>query len=347
MNFAMWKKALNVIPDVSKAEWDQLDVISKWLISTRAAVLIMTFISAALAGLFAWRDGAFTLLPWLALTLGLIFAHASNNIFNDFTDFVRGVDKDNYFRTIYGAQPVASGLMTKRQHLTYFAVTGLLALAFGLYLIFVNANDPVVWILLGLGAFFVLFYTWPLKYIALGEIAVLLVWGPLMIGGGYYVLAHQWNWNVVIASLPYVLGVTTVIFGKHIDKFMIDQAKKIYTLPVVIGEKAARYGVLAMMILPYVFTLYLVAVKFFTPVMLIVFFALPTLRQILPAFQKPKPETRPADFPDGQGGWPLYFAPMAFWNNRSFGMYFMLGVLIDVLLRVVPFTAQLITKFWG
>ena len=39
MNFAMWRKALNVIPEVSKSEWDRLDVISKWLISTRAAVL--------------------------------------------------------------------------------------------------------------------------------------------------------------------------------------------------------------------------------------------------------------------------------------------------------------------
>jgi 1,4-dihydroxy-2-naphthoate polyprenyltransferase len=334
MNFAMWKKALNVIPEVSKEEWDRLDVISKWLISTRAAVLIMTFISAALAGLFAWRDHAFALIPWLALTLGLILAHASNNIFNDFTDFVRGVDKDNYFRTIYGAQPVASGLMTKRQHLTYFAVTGLLALAFGLYLLFINAGDPVIWILLAMGAFFVLFYTWPLKYIALGEVAVLVVWGPLMIGGGYYVLTHNWNWYVVLASLPYVFGVTTVIFGKHVDKYLIDKAKKIYTLPVVIGEKAARYAVLAMMILPYFFTAYLIAIKFFTPVMSIVVFAIPTLRQLLPAFLKPKPESRPADFPDGQGGWPLYFAPMAFWNNRKFGSLFMLGLLVDVLLRI-------------
>jgi 1,4-dihydroxy-2-naphthoate octaprenyltransferase len=144
----MWRKALNVIPEVSKSEWDQLDVISKWLISTRAAVLIMTFISAALAGLFAWRDNSFSFLPWLALTLGLILAHASNNIFNDYTDFVRGVDKDNYFRTIYGAQPIASGLMTPRQHLTYFAVTGLLALTAGLYLIFINAKIRI-WMLLG------------------------------------------------------------------------------------------------------------------------------------------------------------------------------------------------------
>jgi 1,4-dihydroxy-2-naphthoate octaprenyltransferase len=342
MNFAMWRKALNVIPEVSKAEWDELDVISKWLISTRAAVLIMTFISAALAGLFAWRDGSFNFVPWLMLTLGLILAHASNNIFNDYTDFVRGVDKDNYFRTIYGAQPIASGLMTKRQHLTYFAVTGLLALAAGLYLIFINASDPTIWILLGAGAFFVLFYTWPLKYIALGEIAVLLVWGPLMIGGGYYVLAHTWRWEVVIASLPYVLGVTTVIFGKHIDKFNIDKAKKIFTLPVVIGEKAARYSVLAMMILPYLFTFYLIATKFFTPVMLIVLFALPTLKQLYPAFLKPKPETCPEGFPAGQGGWPLFFAPLSFQNNRKFGSLFMFGLLIDVALRLIPLTQN----FW-
>ena len=294
----------------------------------------MTFISAALAGLFAFRDGAFQWGPWLALVFGLVMAHASNNIFNDFTDYVRGVDKDNYYRTMYGAQPIASGLMTKRQHLTYFAVTALLALAAGLYLIFINANDPVVWALLAAGMFFVLFYTWPLKGLALGELAVLLVWGPLMIGGGYYVLAHKWDWNVVLASTPYVLGVTTVIFGKHIDKISVDRAKGIHTLPVVIGEKTARMINLAMMILPYFVTAYLIWVRFFTPVMAIVLLALPTLMKVYPALLKPKPAERPVDFPDGQGGWPLYFAPMGFWNNRSFGGLFMLGLLIDVLLRV-------------
>jgi 1,4-dihydroxy-2-naphthoate octaprenyltransferase len=334
MNFAMWRKALQVIPEVSKDEWDRLDLISRWLISTRAAVLIMTFISAALGGLFAWRDGAFSLGPWLALTFGLILAHASNNIFNDYTDFVRGVDKDNYYRTMYGAQPIASGLMTRRQHLTYFAVTALLAFLAGLYLVAVNGNDPVIWLLLGSGMFFVLFYTWPLKGIALGELAVFLVWGPLMIGGGYKVLAHPRDRNVVLASTPYVLGVTTVIFGKHIDKIAVDKAKGIHTLPVLIGEKAARYAVLTMMVLPYLVTLYLILIKFFTPVMAIVFFALPTFLKVYPAFLKPKPAERPADFPAGQGGWPLYFAPMGFWNNRSFGSLFMLGLLVDVLLRI-------------
>ena len=342
MNISMWKKALQVIPAVTKDEWNALDFVSKWLISTRAAVLVMTFISAALAGLFALRDGKFNLVSWLALALGLILAHATNNLFNDYTDFVRGVDQDNYFRTMYGPQPVANGLITKRQLLTYTAGTGLIAFLFGLYLIAINAWDPIIWVLLGLGMFFVLFYTWPLKYIAMGEIAVLLVWGPLMIGGGYYALAHHWDWNVVWASVPYVLGVTTVIFGKHIDKIDVDKAKHIHTLPVLFGEKASRYMVIGMMILPYILTVALIATKYFTPVMLIVFLALPALRQVFPAFLIPRPATRPEGFPDGQGGWPLYFAPLAFGNNRSFGGLFMLGLLFDVLLRVLPATAS----FW-
>ena len=32
MNFSMWKRALTVIPEVSKEEWKKLDIISKWLI---------------------------------------------------------------------------------------------------------------------------------------------------------------------------------------------------------------------------------------------------------------------------------------------------------------------------
>ena len=148
MNFQMWRKALQVIPHVSKTEWEDLDVISKWLIATRAAVLIMTFLSGVLAGLFAWHDNkTINLGDWLILIIGLILAHASNNLFNDFTDYVRGVDKDNYYRTMYGPQPVADGLMTKLQHLTYFMVTGILAVMCGGYLLQVNRGDPTIWIL--------------------------------------------------------------------------------------------------------------------------------------------------------------------------------------------------------
>ena len=272
MNVGMWVKALQIIPKIDKAEWDRLDIISRWLISTRAAVLIMTFVSATIAGILAFGAGKFNLLYYLLLVIGLVFAHATNNLLNDLTDYDRGVDRDNYFRTQYGPQALEQGLMTRRELLTYAAVTGLIALAAGAYLVWLHGWLALA--LLAAGAFFVLFYTWPLKYIGLGEIAVILVWGPLMIGGGYFVITGQWDWNVALAGLPYALGPTTVIFGKHIDKLREDKAKGIHTLPVIIGEKAARYTVMAMMALQYLLVIALVITGFFTPAMLIVLLAL-------------------------------------------------------------------------
>lgn len=328
MNISMWRKALRVIPHVSKEEWQKLDIISKWLISTRAAVLVMTFLSGAIAGILAAADGRFDFIKWLLVTLGLILAHATNNLLNDYTDYMKGVDQDNYYRSQYGPQPLVHGLMTKRELLTYAAVTGLIAVACGAVLI--GLRGGLTLLFMALGAFFVLFYTWPLKYIALGELAVLIVWGPLMIGGGYYVITGEWSWNVVIASLPYALGVTGVIFGKHIDKYEMDKERRIHTLPVVIGEKPARITLLGMLILQYIFVAYLIVIQFFTPVLVIVIGALRTLRRIWPMFKGPKPAEKPEGFPDV---WPNYFVAAAFVHNREFGMLFLLGLIADTLLK--------------
>ena len=330
MNPAMWLKALQVIPHVSKEEWQKLDIIARWLIATRAAVLIMTFLSAAFAGIFAFRAGEFNWLRWILLAFGLILAHATNNLLNDYTDYSRGVDQDNYYRAQYGPQPLVHGLLTKRQLLTYAAITGLAALACGIPLALMTGWWTVL--LLGLGVFFVLFYTWPLKYIALGEITVLLVWGPLMIGGGYYAITGSWDWSVVIASLPYALGVTGVIFGKHIDKYDADKARRIYTLPVVIGEKPARVILVGMLILQYVFTFYLIVTGFFSWVMAAVLLALPSFRRIFPMFRAPKPPEKPDNFPDV---WPNYFVAAAFLHNRSFGIWFLLGLIADSVIKLV------------
>ncbi len=332
MNTAMWRKALQVIPRISKAEWDSLDVISKWLISTRAAVLIMTFLSAAIAGILAYQHGQFNFVLWLLLALGLILAHATNNLVNDFTDHIKGVDKDNYYRAQYGPQPLEHGLMSKTQLLTYAAVTGLLALAAGAVLVWLRG--PLALVLLGLGVVFVLFYTYPLKYIAMGELTVLVVWGPLMIGGGYFVITGVWDWNVVIASLPYAFGVTTVIFGKHIDKVASDKVKGIHTLPVLLGEGLARAVLIGLTALQYLSVIYLVVIGFFTPILLIVLFALPTFYQAYTSmYHAPKPEERPQDYPED--AWPLWFVATAFYHNRRFGLLYLLGLILNVVLLTI------------
>ena len=329
MNVSMWAKAVNVIPRVTKEEWNGLDVISRWLIATRSAVLVMTFISAAIAGLLAARDGQFHLLPWLLVTVGLLFAHATNNLVNDFTDHLKGVDKDNYFRAQYGPQPLEHGLMTRNQVLLYIAVTGLIALAAGVVLVGMRGEATLA--LLGIGIFFVLFYTWPLKYIGMGEVAVILVWGPLMVGGGYYVITGQISTPVVLASLPVALAATTVLFGKHIDKLQADAAKGIRTMPVLLGEQQARYATIVMLTLQYVLVAWLILSGYLSWLLLTVALALPWYVRALRVFRQPRPAGPPPEYPPNI--WPLWYAALAFQHTRRFGSLFLLGLAADVVAR--------------
>jgi 1,4-dihydroxy-2-naphthoate polyprenyltransferase len=330
MNVSMWLKSLQVIPRLDKAEWKKLDLIARWLIATRAAVLIMTFISATIPAFLAIRAGQFDLGRYLLLVVGLLFAHATNNLLNDYTDYKRGVDKDNYFRTQYGPQPLESGLMTERELLTYAAITGLIAVAAGLPLVIYGGVTALL--LMAAGVVFVLFYTWPLKYIGLGEIAVLLIWGPLMVGGGYFVITGHWDWNVVLASLPYALGPTTVIFGKHIDKLPQDLAKGIHTLPVLLGEKTARMVALGMIVLQYVLVIVLILTGYFTPLMLVALIGLKNVPSVWKMFLKPKPAERPADYP--ADAWPLWFSAAAFLQNRLYGLMLLLGLILSLFVRI-------------
>ena len=92
------------------------------------------------------------------------------------------------------------------------------------------------------GLFISVFYVAPplkLKHHGLGEPGVFVVWGPLMIGGTYYVTAGtlpSWMW---LASIPYAIVVTTVLIGKHVDKYEQDRARGIHTLPVLLGRAAS------------------------------------------------------------------------------------------------------------
>ena len=329
MQVRTWGRALITIQRVDRAGWERLDLVSRWLIAARASVLVLTFISVAIAGLLAIRAGRFDPVLWVLTALALVLAHATNNLLNDLTDHLKGVDKNNYFRAIYGPHALEHQLLSVRGLLAYAAPSGLIAIAIGAYV--VSMRGPVALALLLAGAFFVLFYTWPLKYIGLGEIAVILVWGPLMIGGTYFVVTGLWDWDVVLVGLPYALGATTVIFGKHIDKLDDDRVRGIHTLPVLVGERVARCTLGAMIVLMYAIVVYLVVIGFVSPVVLVVFLAAPRARAALVLYAKQRPRERPEHWPAFV--WPLYFVRAAFAHNRRFGMLFLGGLAADVVIR--------------
>ena len=324
----LWLRALYTIPRVDLA---QVDPVSRWLILSRASVVVMTAISAVIGGLLAIRDDVFDAPLLVLVALGLVLAHTGSNLVNDFWDFQHGIDTPDSPRTNYGPHPLAGQQRDFHEFLLVTALILGLAAAIGIYL--TVASGPEVLIFALSGAAVLLFYSGgplPLKYFGLGEIAVFIVWGPLMIGGTYYVMAEHLPLWVVLGSVPYGLGVTSVLFGKHLDKLAFDTSKGIRTLPVVLGEALARRVTQALCVLMYLSTVALAAWQEM-PGLLLVFGTLPLLLLVLRFYNRPKPQ----EPPEGYRGWPLWFVGAAFIHNRRFGLLFVSGLVLQLAAEAV------------
>lgn len=337
INFAMWRKASwELIKMDDKKEWDALDVISKWLIATRSAVTAVTVYSCIIAGFLAWRDGYFSWLPWIILTIGLFIAHGTNNLLNDYTDFSRGIDNDNYFRTQYGVHPLVQNFWPKSKQIQWFIVSGVLATLSGVFALFYTSFNPYIIGVFAFGALVLLAYTYPFKYWGLGELAIFLIWGPIMIGSVYIVLAlgnggDMSNvFKVALAGVPFGLSVASINIGKHIDKLDDDKKKGVGTFPVRVGQTVARYVDILSIVLAYGVIIYLVATGYFSTLMLIVVFAGQRAMYAIFALSKPRPQGPPKGF---EAFWPTWFSGFCFYHNRMFGGLFIVGILLDTIAR--------------
>jgi 1,4-dihydroxy-2-naphthoate polyprenyltransferase len=330
-----WKEILET---ANPPESRPLDTLGKWLVITRAAVFPMTIWSGLIGGLLAVaaaRTSGLTV-DYTLLTLsviGLVLAHAANNMINDYFDTANGVDTPGYVRALYAPHPILSGWVTKRQLAAAILIVNGIDAALMLYLTAVRGPLILAFALAGL--FVSVFYVAPpirLKHHGLGEPGVFLVWGPLMVGGTFLAATGTIAPWVLLASVPYALLVTSVLFGKHIDKIEADKAIAVHTLPVLLGEARARTVGAWLMIAFYPLTILSGAVGLVGPWVLLVVLGIPRLVGVLKVFDQPKPATPPPGYPER--GWPLWFVGYAFVHTRRAGGLLTLGLLLNALVPI-------------
>ena len=116
--FNTWYTILNGTYNSRNEPVQSLDPVSRWLIATRSVVFVMTANSVILGTLLSVLAGGFTpsLIPYfLLILLGLMLAHATSNLFNDYWDAKHGIDTTvGYFRPAYLPHPIISGMMSSR-----------------------------------------------------------------------------------------------------------------------------------------------------------------------------------------------------------------------------------------
>ena len=340
--FAVYRTIINTA-NLPKGMTRPPDAIAKWLVITRAAVFSMTATSGLIGGLLAIGAARLTgevQVDWGLLALavvGLVVAHAANNMINDFFDLTGGVDTDDYVRALYAPHPILSGWVSKRQLGIAILAANAIDLAIMLYLASIRGPLVIAFALAGL--FISVFYVAPpirLKHIGLGEPGVFVVWGPLMVAGTFFVATGELPGWVWLASLPYAILVTTVLFGKHIDKISADAALGIRTLPVILGERLARRVAQVLMVAFYPIVIGAVLIGFIGPWVLLVLLGVPRLLQVLRVFAMPRPDVPPQSYV----GWPLWFVGAAFVHTRRAGGLLILGLILNAALPIhLPWVA--------
>lgn len=292
---------------------------------SRAVVLIMTIAAVLVGILLASEDRQVDVVLCAALLFGLTLAHASNNLINDWVDHRQGIDRESYFRRRYGVHVLEDNLVTTKEFWWVTSLTGISAIACGVYV--VVQTGPVSLYLSMAGAFFVLFYTWPLKHFALGELSVLLVWGPLITGGSYFVIAGTMSLEVVLISIVCGIGPTLVIMGKHIDKYVDDCEKGIFSLPVLIGLTASRNLTIVLLLIQWLLACMLVLVSN-AWWLLVCLLTLPAAVSLFQNLRADAPDSRPDDYPGDV--WPLWHAAFAFRYCGYFGLSMIVGLVLKL-----------------
>ncbi len=172
-----------------------------------------------------WETGQFNIMLFLLTFVGACFFHISCNVANDYFDFKSGNDALNRNALVPfsgGSRMVLDGFVRPEEALGISILFAILGSAIGLYLNSVLKGNIILFI--GLAALFLVFsYNgFPARLVnkGVGEIAIFLAWGPLMVLGAYYVQAESISspWVLIVAFPSGILTTLVLLINEFADK---------------------------------------------------------------------------------------------------------------------------------
>ena len=223
--------------------------LQAWWLAIRPKTLPAALSPVLLGGAFAFSIGQFRFWPWLAAVLIAELLQIAANLANDVGDFSRGLDTPA--RT--GPTRVTEhGLLTAKQvWLGVWVVLGLSALI-GVYMIWLGGWPVVV---LGVASIIsALAYTagpFPLSYIGLADLFVMLFFGYAAVGGTVYVMAGSLPEAVWYCSTAAGALTVNILVINNVRDMESDRAAGRKNIPIVFGRKAAEWEYALMLILAF------------------------------------------------------------------------------------------------
>lgn len=246
-----------------------------WFRALRLPSLTSSLIPVMLGGAYALIDRAFHVLPFLMALVGAMVIQAGTYLLNDYFDYKSGVD---YEDPLYSSGVIKNGWLSPAQVLRGGVACYVLAALFGLYFA-LKIDVSVFWFgLFGLLLGFL--YTggpFPLANKALGEIAVFLAMGPLMVLGTYFVEVGIVRWEVFAGSIPVGLLAAAVTYTNNLRDREHDVKVDKLTIANMLSEPAAKRGLAVLLLTTYLIQFIFVYVGLISWYTLITAVALPVM----------------------------------------------------------------------
>jgi len=256
-----------------------------WFKAARAPFLIVSIIPAILGGTIAIFLGEIDWLLFALVVTGIVMAHSAADFFDDYYDFKTGNlgNKEKQFHD----SPLIDGTIKPGQVMFAGILCLIIAIATGIYT-FLEVGMPVVWLMLA-GAFIVFFYTAPpirLNYRGLGEFALFLAFGPLIVFGVTYVLTDGIRIESMLAGVPIGIFIMNVGLVSNTFDYHDDVASGKRAFPVRFGQAAAVKLIIASTWIAYLSIIAGVVFNILPLWSLLMFLSLPIAMQVIKGVKK-------------------------------------------------------------
>ncbi len=221
----------------------------EWVVATRYWALPVSTMPLIVSFAYLFSIDALPpgIRPWLILLLslvGVVLLHSAGNVLSDWFDYRTGVDNENAF----AVPNLVFGKFQPKEYLVFSIILFVLGCATGLVIAYLSG--PGVLVVGVIAVLLTALYSF-LKYHALGDLDIFIIFGVLTMLGLAYAVTGGWCWDVLMLSVPLGIITVSVLHANNTYDIPSDKAAGIKTFAMLIGEKASSVLYCAYMVIPF------------------------------------------------------------------------------------------------
>ena len=241
--------------------------LKEWVAATRywsfpvsSMPVIATFAYLFSKGMLPleWRS----LLVFVLSVLGVIVLHSAGNLLSDWADYRSGVDSEQ----AYAVPNLVFGHFQPVEYLRMSIVLFVLGCLIGVGVVLLSG--PAVLLVGAAGVLLTVLYSF-LKYHALGDLDIFIIFGILTVLGSTAAATGAIVWDALVLSVPLGIITVSVLHANNTVDIETDGAAGIKTFAMLLGAKASSILYRVYMVLPFLCIVVSVCVGWLHPLALI------------------------------------------------------------------------------